>query len=101
MHTRASNYELVDQLPEPERTINQRLRRLHIRVSIKQRDERPKHPRVLYLPILNIKYFQHLVELLNRDIIDDQPMWAADRVVPPTPGSAITLPVTANEFAIK
>ncbi|GJV06427.1 reverse transcriptase domain-containing protein [Tanacetum coccineum] len=28
-------------------------------------------------------------------------MWAADRVVPPTPGSAITLPVTANEFAIK
>ncbi|GKA74297.1 hypothetical protein Tco_0780599, partial [Tanacetum coccineum] len=31
----------------------------------------------------------------------DQPMWAADRVVAPTPGSAITLPATANEFAIK
>ncbi|GJV26424.1 hypothetical protein Tco_1379119 [Tanacetum coccineum] len=31
----------------------------------------------------------------------DQPIWAADRVVAPTPGSAITLPATANEFAIK
>ncbi|GKA36499.1 hypothetical protein Tco_0722990 [Tanacetum coccineum] len=28
-------------------------------------------------------------------------MWAADRVVAPTPGSAITIPETANEFAIK
>ncbi|GKA11420.1 hypothetical protein Tco_0690966 [Tanacetum coccineum] len=33
--------------------------------------------------------------------MDDQPMWAADCVVAPTPGSAITLPATANEFAIK
>ncbi|GJV35901.1 hypothetical protein Tco_1408378 [Tanacetum coccineum] len=33
--------------------------------------------------------------------MDDEPMWAADRVVAPTPGSAITLPATANEFAIK
>ncbi|GJS62431.1 hypothetical protein Tco_0657215 [Tanacetum coccineum] len=33
--------------------------------------------------------------------MDDQPMWAADRVVAPTPGSAITLPATANEFSIK
>ncbi|GKB18922.1 reverse transcriptase domain-containing protein, partial [Tanacetum coccineum] len=33
--------------------------------------------------------------------IDDEPMWAADRVVAPTPGSAITIPETANEFAIK
>ncbi|GKB27148.1 reverse transcriptase domain-containing protein [Tanacetum coccineum] len=30
-----------------------------------------------------------------------QPMWAADRVVAPTLGSAITIPETANEFAIK
>ncbi|GKA69411.1 reverse transcriptase domain-containing protein [Tanacetum coccineum] len=30
-----------------------------------------------------------------------QPMWAADRVVAPTPGSEITIPETANEFAIK
>ncbi|GJX84432.1 hypothetical protein Tco_0335206 [Tanacetum coccineum] len=28
-------------------------------------------------------------------------MWAADRVVAPTPGSAITIPKTANEFTIK
>ncbi|GJW12173.1 hypothetical protein Tco_1578000 [Tanacetum coccineum] len=33
--------------------------------------------------------------------MDDQPMWAANRVVALTPGSAITLPATANEFAIK
>ncbi|GJS81862.1 hypothetical protein Tco_0748403 [Tanacetum coccineum] len=33
--------------------------------------------------------------------MDDQPMWAADHVVAPTPGSAITLPATANEFSIK
>ncbi|GJS96732.1 reverse transcriptase domain-containing protein [Tanacetum coccineum] len=33
--------------------------------------------------------------------MDDEPMWAADRVVAPTPGSAITVPETANEFAIK
>ncbi|GJR38984.1 reverse transcriptase domain-containing protein [Tanacetum coccineum] len=33
--------------------------------------------------------------------MDDEPMWATDRVVAPTPGSAITIPETANEFAIK
>ncbi|GJR25193.1 hypothetical protein Tco_0973720 [Tanacetum coccineum] len=33
--------------------------------------------------------------------MDDKPMWAADRVVAPTPGPAITIPETANEFAIK
>ncbi|GJX07625.1 hypothetical protein Tco_0195557 [Tanacetum coccineum] len=33
--------------------------------------------------------------------MDDEPMWAADRVVAPTPGSAITIPETKNEFAIK
>ncbi|GJU55326.1 reverse transcriptase domain-containing protein [Tanacetum coccineum] len=33
--------------------------------------------------------------------MDDELMWAADRVVAPTPGSAITIPKTANEFAIK
>ncbi|GKB13935.1 hypothetical protein Tco_0847858 [Tanacetum coccineum] len=33
--------------------------------------------------------------------MDDEPMWAADRVVAPTPGSAITIPDTVNEFAIK
>ncbi|GJW12539.1 hypothetical protein Tco_1578366 [Tanacetum coccineum] len=33
--------------------------------------------------------------------MDDEPMWAADCVVALTPGSAITIPETANKFAIK
>ncbi|GJY23796.1 hypothetical protein Tco_0397454 [Tanacetum coccineum] len=33
--------------------------------------------------------------------MDDEPMWAANRVVAPTPGSAITILETANEFSIK
>ncbi|GKC50923.1 hypothetical protein Tco_1073668, partial [Tanacetum coccineum] len=33
--------------------------------------------------------------------MDDEPMWVADHVVAPTPGSVITIPKTANEFAIK
>ncbi|GKC15116.1 hypothetical protein Tco_1011898, partial [Tanacetum coccineum] len=30
--------------------------------------------------------------------MDDEPMWAADRVIASTPGSAITIPETTNEF---
>ncbi|GKF80458.1 hypothetical protein Tco_0239060, partial [Tanacetum coccineum] len=33
--------------------------------------------------------------------MDDEPMWAVDRVVVPTPGFAITIPDTKNKFAIK
>ncbi|GJZ42673.1 reverse transcriptase domain-containing protein [Tanacetum coccineum] len=33
--------------------------------------------------------------------MDDEPMWVADRAVALTPGSAITIPETANKFAIK
>ncbi|GKC23337.1 reverse transcriptase domain-containing protein [Tanacetum coccineum] len=33
--------------------------------------------------------------------MDDEPMWAVDRVVAPTPGFAITIPETVNEYAIK
>ncbi|GJV38276.1 ribonuclease H-like domain-containing protein [Tanacetum coccineum] len=33
--------------------------------------------------------------------MDDEPMWAADRVVALTPGFVITIPDIANEFAIK
>nr|GEW06323.1 reverse transcriptase domain-containing protein [Tanacetum cinerariifolium] len=33
--------------------------------------------------------------------MDDEPIWTADRVVALTPGSSITIPETANEFAIK
>ncbi|GJZ26805.1 hypothetical protein Tco_0571058 [Tanacetum coccineum] len=32
---------------------------------------------------------------------DDEPIWAADHVVAPTPGPAITIPETANEFEVK
>ncbi|GJY52148.1 reverse transcriptase domain-containing protein [Tanacetum coccineum] len=31
----------------------------------------------------------------------DEPMWAVDRVVAPTPGSAVTIPETANKFTVK
>ncbi|GJY55671.1 hypothetical protein Tco_0454786 [Tanacetum coccineum] len=33
--------------------------------------------------------------------MDDELMWAAYHIVVPTPGSAITIPETANEFANK
>ncbi|GJW92727.1 hypothetical protein Tco_0170280 [Tanacetum coccineum] len=33
--------------------------------------------------------------------MDDEPMWAADHVLALTPSSVITIPETANEFAIK
>nr|GEY15562.1 reverse transcriptase domain-containing protein [Tanacetum cinerariifolium] len=33
--------------------------------------------------------------------MDDEPMWVADCVVAPTPESAVTIPETKNEFAIK
>ncbi|GJW29644.1 reverse transcriptase domain-containing protein [Tanacetum coccineum] len=33
--------------------------------------------------------------------MDDEPMWAVDHVVAPTPSSVITIPKTANKFAIK
>ncbi|GJZ94099.1 hypothetical protein Tco_0666302 [Tanacetum coccineum] len=33
--------------------------------------------------------------------MDDEPMWATDYVVAPTLDPAITIPETANEFAIK
>ncbi|GJS75606.1 putative ribonuclease H-like domain-containing protein [Tanacetum coccineum] len=102
MHTRASNSELVEPLPEPEHTLNQRLHRRNRRVPFDQRNNPPKHPRSVYLPIHNINYFRHFLYILrNYDLMDDEPMWAADRVVALTPGSAITIPKTANEFAIK
>ncbi|GJU12525.1 reverse transcriptase domain-containing protein [Tanacetum coccineum] len=102
MHTRASNSELVEPLPESERTLNRRLRRRNRRVPFEQRNNPPQQPRIVYAPILDINYFHHfLVTLQNLNPMDDEPMWAADRVVAPTPGSAITIPKTANEFAIK
>ncbi|GJU82714.1 hypothetical protein Tco_1285079 [Tanacetum coccineum] len=102
MHTRASNSELVEQLPEPERTPNQRLCQRNKRVPFDQRNNPPQHPRVAYPPIININYFRHFLDILrNYDPIDDEPMWAANRVVSLTPSSSITIPKIANEFAIK
>ncbi|GKD38862.1 reverse transcriptase domain-containing protein, partial [Tanacetum coccineum] len=46
-------------------------------------------------------YRHFLVILENLYPMDDEPMWVVDRVVSPTPGSAITILETANEFAIK
>ncbi|GJY78757.1 hypothetical protein Tco_0484558 [Tanacetum coccineum] len=67
-----------------------------------QRDECPAQPRVVYLPILNFNYYHHLLNILeNYNPMDDEPMWAADRVVAPTPSSAITILETVNKFAIK
>ncbi|GJZ11453.1 hypothetical protein Tco_0546212 [Tanacetum coccineum] len=102
MHTHASNSELVEPLPKPERTLNRRLRRQNRRVPFDQRNNLPQHPRIVYPPILDINYFRHFLDILRSyDPMDDEPMWAADRVVALTPGSAITIPKTANEFSIK
>ncbi|GJX88286.1 hypothetical protein Tco_0340300 [Tanacetum coccineum] len=102
MHTCSSNYELVEPLLEPERTLNRRRRRQNRRVPFYQRNNTPKNPRIVYPPILDINHFRHfLVALENLYPMYDEPMWAADHVVAPTPGSAITILKTANEFAIK
>ncbi|GJR08804.1 hypothetical protein Tco_0791456 [Tanacetum coccineum] len=102
MHTRASNSELVEPLLEPERTLNRRRHRRNGRVPFDQINNPPKNPRIVYPPILNINHFRYfLVTLENLYPVDDKPMWAADHVVALTPGSAITILETANEFAIK
>ncbi|GJT32805.1 hypothetical protein Tco_0923224 [Tanacetum coccineum] len=102
MDTRASNSELVEPLPEPERTLNRRLRRRNRRVPYDQRTNPPQYPRIVYPPILDINHFCHFLDiLLNYNPMDDEPMWAADHVVALTLGSAITIPETVNEFAIK
>ncbi|GKC07692.1 hypothetical protein Tco_0999302 [Tanacetum coccineum] len=92
MHTHASNYELVEPLPEPERTLNRRLRQRNRKVPYDQRNNPPQHPRIVYPPVLNINYFRHFLDILrNYDPMDDEPMWDADH----------TILETANEFAIK
>ncbi|GJU07499.1 reverse transcriptase domain-containing protein [Tanacetum coccineum] len=102
MHTCASRSKLIKPLPQPERTLNRRRRRRNRRVPFDQRNNPPKNLRIIYLPILNINHFHHFLDTLeNLFLMDDEPMWAADRVVAPTLGFAITIPKTANEFAIK
>ncbi|GJR50677.1 reverse transcriptase domain-containing protein [Tanacetum coccineum] len=104
MHTRVSNSELVEPLLEPERTLNRRCRRRNRRVPFDQRNNPPKNLRIVYLPILdNQTTLLTFVGTPSENLypMDDEPMWAADHVVALTPGSAITIPKTANEFAIK
>nr|GEU88406.1 retrovirus-related Pol polyprotein from transposon TNT 1-94 [Tanacetum cinerariifolium] len=72
------------------------------RVLFEQRNNPPQHPRIVYPPILNIYYFRHFFDIIrNHNPMDDKPMWATDHVVASTPSSAITIPETTNEFAIK
>ncbi|GJY52449.1 reverse transcriptase domain-containing protein, partial [Tanacetum coccineum] len=72
------------------------------RVPFDQRNNPSKNPRFVYPPILDINHFRHFLLTLEKlYLMDDEPMWAADRVVALTPGSAITIPETTNEFAIK
>ncbi|GJV86330.1 reverse transcriptase domain-containing protein [Tanacetum coccineum] len=60
-----------------------------------------KHPRITYPHVLDINYFCHFLNLLeNFNPMDDEPIWAADCVVAPTPGPVITIPETANDFVI-
>ncbi|GJX56731.1 hypothetical protein Tco_0286628 [Tanacetum coccineum] len=70
--SRASNSELVEPLLEPERTLNRRRHRRNRRLSEN------------FYP--------------NGD---NEPLGLLAMVSPTTPGSAITIPETANEFAIK
>ncbi|GJZ49954.1 hypothetical protein Tco_0604144 [Tanacetum coccineum] len=101
MHKRFHS-ELVEPLPERERTLNRRLHRRNRRVPYSQRNNPPQNPRIVYPPILNINYFRHFLDILqNYDPMDDEPMWAADHVVASTPGSVITIPESANEFSFK
>ncbi|GKB60827.1 reverse transcriptase domain-containing protein [Tanacetum coccineum] len=70
--------------------------------TIKETIHHNTHEKNVYPPILNINYFSHFLNILrNYDPMDDEPMWAADRAVAPTLGSAITIPETANKFSIK
>ncbi|GJV40230.1 hypothetical protein Tco_1418670 [Tanacetum coccineum] len=102
MHTRASNYELVETLLEPERTLNRRRRRQNKRVPFDQRNNPPKNMRIVYPPILDINHFRHfLVTLENLYPMDDEPMWAANHVFTPTPGSAIIIPKLLTNFLTK
>ncbi|GJV63880.1 hypothetical protein Tco_1474708 [Tanacetum coccineum] len=105
MHTRASTSELVEPLEEPERTLNHRLCRRNRRVPFERRDERPKIPKEICHPILDITHFRNFLNFLEfHDPManaDNEPMRAADRVVAPTPGPKITIPAnTSMNFSV-
>nr|GEU79368.1 putative ribonuclease H-like domain-containing protein [Tanacetum cinerariifolium] len=92
-------FSLTKPIDDKERTLWVELKR---RVPYDQRNNPPQHSRIVYPPILDINCFHHfLVTLENLYPMDDEPIWAVDRVVAPTLGSVITIPEIANEFAIK
>lgn len=104
MHTLSAETEPISPLLERERTLNKR-KRNNKRVPFSQKDERPEQPRVHHTSVDDISNFRFFIKLIQiydpMDDADNEPMWANDRIVAPTPGPAITIPETANEFAIK
>ncbi|GJT10690.1 reverse transcriptase domain-containing protein [Tanacetum coccineum] len=75
MHTRTSNSELVEPLPEPERTLNRRLHRRNRRVPFNHRNNPHQNPRVVYPPILDINHFRYFLMILeNLYPMDDEPI---------------------------
>ncbi|GJY08733.1 reverse transcriptase domain-containing protein [Tanacetum coccineum] len=86
-----------------------KIKYLHIKEHIIQEKNNNQAQSVkcaLHLPFVRLTYLQvkdsqNRINSTNYDPMDDEPMWAADRVVASTPGSAITIPETVNEFAIK
>lgn len=104
MVTRSSNEELASPLSEPERTINQRRKR-NKRVPFSQKDLRPETPKEIVPSVDDLSLYRFFINFIKlhdpMDETDNEPMWANERNVAPTPGPAITLPETANEFAIK
>nr|GEW78714.1 reverse transcriptase domain-containing protein [Tanacetum cinerariifolium] len=74
------------------------------RNPFEQRNEPPAQPRVVYAPILDLNYFCHFLDILeNYNPMDDEPMWAADRVVAPllVPQSPFLKPQTNSPLMYK
>ncbi|GJV80785.1 hypothetical protein Tco_1516655 [Tanacetum coccineum] len=100
MHTRASISRLVEhRLAEPDVLCIEKTHRRNRRVQFDQRNNPPKNPRIIYPPILNINHFRHFLDTLeNLFPMDDEPMWAADRVVGSLPVSQSLILKEANEI---
>ncbi|GJW04368.1 hypothetical protein Tco_1563224 [Tanacetum coccineum] len=100
MHTRASNSELVELYLTIQPT-SHLLFLIDLKItSILQKQSNPTPENCLFANSRHL-LFRHFLDILqNYDPIDDEPMWDADRIFAPTPGSAITIPETAKEFAI-
>ena len=70
-----------------------------------QKDLRPETPKEIVPSVDNIALYRFFINFIHlhdpMDETDNEPMWSNERTVAPTPGPAITLPDTANEFSIK